>query len=122
MIESAECGVRTLCVYCRDKFFCCIPPICERLVLRMFICVFTKRRGKNAPFAQHFKKRNTGIGAIERIQYTYMHGVSIYLEGPSPVLYSPAGVAGVYLINFCIRNLSYIPLACNPAVQSFCSM
>ena len=45
------------------------------------------------------------------------------LEGPSPVhLYSPACVAGVYLIRFCIRNLSHIPPASNPAVQSFCSV
>ena len=39
----------------------------------------------------------------------------VLIERPCPV-YSPACLAGLFLIKFCTWNLSYIPIACNPAV------
>ena len=55
--------------------------------------------------------------------YCHLHSVcTIEYYQRAPPLYSPACVAGVYLVKFLIRNLSYTPLASNQAVQFFCLM
>ena len=50
--------------------------------------------------------------------------MDVCLEKRGPPLSSPARVAGVYLVKFSIRNLSYKSTctASNLAAQSFCSM